>query len=31
VLGEEYRDANPDGYRYSRFCDLFRTFERRLW
>jgi transposase len=30
VLWEEYRDANPDGYRYSRFCDLFRSFERRL-
>ena len=30
VLWEECRDANPDGYRYSRFCDLFRSFERRL-
>ena len=27
---EEYRDAHPDGYGYSRFCDLFRGFERRL-
>jgi len=30
ILWEEYRDANPDGYGYSRFCDLFRGFERRL-
>ncbi len=30
VLWEEYREASPDGYGYSRFCDLFREFERRL-
>jgi transposase len=30
VLWEEYRQAEPDGYGYSRFCDLFREFERRL-
>lgn len=30
VLWEEYRAAHPDGYGYSRFCDLFREFERRL-
>ena len=30
VLWEEYRDVHPDGYGYSRFCDLFREFERRL-
>ena len=30
VLWEEYRQAQPDGYGYSRFCDLFREFERRL-
>ena len=30
VLWEEYRAIYPDGYRYSRFCDLFREFERRL-
>jgi transposase len=30
VLWEEYREIYPDGYRYSRFCDLFREFERRL-
>jgi transposase len=30
VLWEEYREAHPDGYGYSRFCDLYRAFERRL-
>src|ERR1700676_4401956 len=30
VLWEEYREADPDGYGYSRFCDLYREFERRL-
>jgi transposase len=30
VLWEEYRDVHRDGYGYSRFCDLFREFERRL-
>ena len=30
VLWEEYRDAHPEGYAYSRFCDLYREFERRL-
>ena len=30
VLWEEYREVHPDGYGYSRFCDLFREFERRL-
>ena len=30
VLWEEYRAIYPDAYRYSRFCDLFREFERRL-
>ncbi len=30
VLWEEYRDAHPGGYGYSRFCDLFREFEKRL-
>jgi transposase len=23
---EEYREKNPDGYRYSRFCDLYRQW-----
>jgi transposase len=30
VLWEEYRAGHPDGYGYSRFCDLFRSFERQL-
>ena len=30
MLWEEYRATEPDGYGYSRFCDLFRGFERRL-
>jgi transposase len=30
ILWDEYRAAHPDGYGYSRFCDLFREFERRL-
>jgi transposase len=30
VLWEEYRQSHPEGYGYSRFCDLYREFERRL-
>ena len=30
VLWDEYRGVQPEGYSYSRFCDLFREFERRL-
>ncbi|MGX5832285.1 IS21 family transposase [Mesorhizobium sp. 43Arga] len=30
ILWEEYRAVHPEGYAYSRFCDLFRGFERRL-
>ena len=30
VLWEEYRTIHPQGYAYSRFCELFREFERRL-
>lgn len=30
VLWEEYIAAHPDGYRYSRWCDLFRGWEGRL-
>src|ERR1700724_2410918 len=30
VLWEEYRETQPGGYGYSRFCDLFREFKRRL-
>ncbi len=28
LLWEEYRDHHPDGYRYSRFCDLYRRWLR---
>ena len=27
ILWEEYREAHPSGYGYSRFCDLLRGFE----
>ena len=30
VLWEEYRATQPEGYGYSRFCDLYREFERRV-
>jgi transposase len=30
ILWEEYRAVHPDGYGYSRFCELFRAFESRL-
>ena len=30
ILHEEYLADHPDGYGYSRFCDLVRSFERRL-
>ncbi len=26
LLWEEYRETHPDGYRYSRFCDLYRKW-----
>jgi transposase len=30
ILWDEYIEARPDGYRYSRFCDLYRGWEARL-
>jgi transposase len=30
ILWEEYDAVHPQGYRYSRFCELYREFERRL-
>ena len=30
LLWEEYQQANPDGYRYSRFCDLYRRWRSKL-
>ena len=29
LVWEEYRQADPDGYGYSRFCDLYRQWLRR--
>ena len=29
LLWEEYRQANPDGYQYSRFCELYRRWCRK--
>lgn len=29
LLWEEYRQADPNGYRYSRFCDLYRAWLRK--
>jgi len=28
LLWEEYRETHPDGYRYSRFCELYRQWSR---
>ena len=30
VLWDEYIEAHPDGYRYSRFCELYCSWEGRL-
>ena len=30
ILWEEYDAIHPQAYRYSRFCELYRDFERRL-
>ena len=30
ILWDEYIAEHPDGYRYSRFCELYRTWEARL-
>ncbi|HEX3365535.1 MAG TPA: IS21 family transposase [Phenylobacterium sp.] len=30
ILWDEYRQVWPDGYGYSRFCDLLRGFQQRL-
>ncbi len=30
ILWDEYDAAHPEGYGYSRFCELYRAFERRL-
>jgi transposase len=30
LLWQEYRDVNPDGYRYSRFCELYQRWRKKL-
>ena len=30
ILWDEYVERNPDGYRYSRFCELYRSWEAKL-
>ena len=30
LLWQEYRGEHPDGYGYSRYCDLHRAWEKRL-
>jgi len=30
MVWDEYIEQRPDGYRYSRFCELYREWERRL-
>ena len=30
LLWEEYRAANPEGYRYSRFCELYQRWRLKL-
>ena len=30
LLWQEYRKQNPDGYGYSRLCDLYRAWEKRV-
>ncbi len=30
ILWDEYIAVNPDGYSYSRFCELYRAFEKTL-
>jgi|RhiMethySRZTD1v2_1073278.scaffolds.fasta_scaffold39239_2 transposase len=30
MLWEEYIEGNPEGYRYSRFCELYRSWEAKL-
>ena len=30
LLSEQYRQREPDGYRYSRWCELYRAWESRL-
>jgi transposase len=29
LLWEEYRQSQPEGYRYSQFCELYRRWRRK--
>ena len=30
LLWEEYREANPKGYAYSQFCEIYRRWAQKL-
>ncbi len=30
LLWQEYKETHPEGYQYSRFCQLYRDWEKRL-
>ena len=30
LLWEEYRQVNPEGYRYSRYCELYQRWRKKL-
>ena len=30
LLWEEYKESHPEGYQYSRFCDLYRRWRGKL-
>jgi transposase len=30
LLWQEYRESHPEGYGYSRFCDLYRAWKKKL-
>jgi len=30
LLWQEYKEQNPSGYQYSQFCELFRTWKKKL-
>lgn len=30
LLWQEYKESHPEGYQYSRFCQLYRDWERKL-
>ena len=30
LLWHEYKQANPDGYQYSQFCELYRQWSKTL-